>query len=469
MRRGLTLLFVAGALTAVPGASLGGIYAPPPGDALPVWSQDGSRIAFLTSRGGAALASIADDGSDEARMFEEFTFPSLLPDRNDAALSPDWRWVAATQRDGLESALTIQRLDGSGEGTTGLATSGVRPAWSPDSRRVAFVTPDHMLVTVSVDGSDLVRLARGGFDFAWSPDGERIAFVGGRGIHVVDADGEHEKVVGRGPGLDVQPKWSPDGSKIAFVTQLRAGGSSGIGIVGSDGSGRRTYPGPGATSRDSFTWSRNGRAILYVRNVDEGIFRLELDTGRTLRLTSFGGAPALSPDGLRIAFATGGECRDRTGVHVATVTGKRVTRLTNSCRVVGTTHDDVLRGTGLADVLVGFGGHDRLFALASYMGDTLLGGDGNDVLVGDSRDDLLRGGHGADRLAGGRSSDHLVGGRGSDVLHGQRGRDSIYARDGERDVVTCGTNDGGNPERDEVWADRLDRISRDCEIVHRSR
>ncbi len=400
-------------------------------------------------------------------MFEDFTFPSLLPDRNDAALSPDWRWVAATRRDGVESVLTIERLDGSGDATS-LATSGDRPAWSPDSRRVAFGTPDHMLVTVSVDGSDLVRLTRGGFDFAWSPDGERIAFVGGRGIHVVDADGENEKVVGRGPGV-AQPTWSPDGSKIAFVAQRRARGSYGIGVVASDGSGRRTYPGPGGTSRDSFTWTRNGHAILYARNVDEGIFGLELDTGRTLRLTSFGGAPALSPDGLRIAFATGGECRDRTAVHVATVTGKRVTRLTNSCRVLGTRHDDVLRGTGLADVLVGLGGHDRLLALASYMGDTLLGGDGDDVLVGDSRDDVLRGGRGADRLVGGRSSDLLVGGSGVDVLHGQRGRDSIEARDGERDVVTCGTNDGGNPERDEVWADRLDRISHDCEIVHRSR
>ncbi len=54
-----------------------------------------------------------------------------------------------------------------------------------------------------------------------------------------------------------------------------------------------------------------------------------------------------------------------------------------------------------------------------------------------------------------------------DRIAAQAGRDFVHARDGVRDVVLCGTNRGGTPERDEVWADRIDQVARDCEIVHR--
>jgi hypothetical protein len=67
------------------------------------------------------------------------------------------------------------------------------------------------------------------------------------------------------------------------------------------------------------------------------------------------------------------------------------------------------------------------------------------------------------------SGDELSGGRGADRLVAQAGRDRVYARDGERDVISCGTNRGGTPERDEAWVDRADRVASDCEIVHRRR
>jgi len=44
-----------------------------------------------------------------------------------------------------------------------------------------------------------------------------------------------------------------------------------------------------------------------------------------------------------------------------------------------------------------------------------------------------------------------------------RGATLVRTRDGWRDTASCG------PGRDSVWADRFDRVSRDCEIVHRSR
>jgi RTX calcium-binding nonapeptide repeat (4 copies) len=89
----------------------------------------------------------------------------------------------------------------------------------------------------------------------------------------------------------------------------------------------------------------------------------------------------------------------------------------------GTARRDVLRGTPGPDVLRGLGGADVLYGLG-----------GNDVLVG------------------GRGRDRLLGGPGSDV---------VQARDRARDTIACGAG------RDVVYADRADRVARDCERIRR--
>jgi chitodextrinase len=86
---------------------------------------------------------------------------------------------------------------------------------------------------------------------------------------------------------------------------------------------------------------------------------------------------------------------------------------------IGTARPDVLRGTPGPDVLRGLAGADLLYGLG-----------GNDVLVG------------------GSGRDRLLGGAGGDVVH---------ARDGARDTISCGAG------RDLVYADRTDRVARDCE------
>jgi Ca2+-binding RTX toxin-like protein len=91
----------------------------------------------------------------------------------------------------------------------------------------------------------------------------------------------------------------------------------------------------------------------------------------------------------------------------------------------------------------------------------LIGGDGRDVLVGLSGGDTLDGGPGADRLDGGDGADALAGGPGLDLLLGGAGDDRSDARDRHRDGVECG--DG----RDTVIADRVDRVTADCERERR--
>lgn len=439
---------------------------PPPGDTRPIWSPDGGRIAFDTSRGGHALAVAPIDGGIETRLAEGANVVST-------ALSPDWRWVAFTRFEEGNQNLRVVRFDGADERVLATAGFGTRPAWSPDSRKLAFRAADGQLSVVDIESRAVTRIAPGGGSIAWSPSGTDIAFVGGSvddfDIHLVDETGSNLRALVVGAGAQLEPEWSPDGTRIAFLTPTNDGKTIRLGVIRRDGTGLLLYPGPDVSNSDTFAWMPSSDAIVFSRYLSPGLFRLDLDDGKITRLTDWGVTPSPSPDGRRIAFAAGGECRDRNGIYIARSDGKLVRRATNDCRVLGTPGDDRLRGTGLADVILGLRGNDYLSGLSSiYVGDTLRGGDDDDVLSGSIAGDLLRGGAGLDRLFGGLSGDVLYGGSGQDRIAAQAGRDFVHARDGERDLVLCGTNRGGTPERDEAWVDLVD-VVRDCEIVHRGR
>ncbi len=91
-----------------------------------------------------------------------------------------------------------------------------------------------------------------------------------------------------------------------------------------------------------------------------------------------------------------------------------------------------------------------------------IGTAGRDVLRGTPGPDVLRGLGGADLIHGLGGNDVLFAGRGRDRLFAGRGGDQVRARDGARDRISCGAG------RDLVYADRVDRVARDCELVRRS-
>jgi Ca2+-binding RTX toxin-like protein len=75
---------------------------------------------------------------------------------------------------------------------------------------------------------------------------------------------------------------------------------------------------------------------------------------------------------------------------------------------------------------------------------------------------VLVGGPGADLLLGGAGNDRINATAGAgDIVDGGDGRDTIRAVDGARDRIGCGR------QRDRVYADAIDRVARDCEVVAR--
>lgn len=116
-------------------------------------------------------------------------------------------------------------------------------------------------------------------------------------------------------------------------------------------------------------------------------------------------------------------------------------------------------GTVAADVLRGSPGNDLLDGREG--GDRLAGGGGRDVVLGAAGNDRAQGGAGGDLLMGDAGRDRLAGGAGTDILVGGAGPDRLDSRDRERDYLICGRG------RDQVLADRRDRVARDCERVSR--
>lgn len=113
----------------------------------------------------------------------------------------------------------------------------VLPAWSPDGKKIAFMSfrdRNAEIYVMRADGSGQKRLTHNagagntGLDYkpAWSPDGKKIAFTSWRNfnseIYVMNADGSRERNLTRhrgnvnNGGFDDRPAWSPDGKKIAF-------------------------------------------------------------------------------------------------------------------------------------------------------------------------------------------------------------------------------------------------------------
>ncbi|HEY2397181.1 MAG TPA: S41 family peptidase [Rudaea sp.] len=143
---------------------------------------------------------------------------------------------------------------------------------------------------------------------AWSPDGKRIAYIsdasGEEAVWVRDTDGDSAKQLTHAVlGRLYAPRWSPDGKHIAFSDSANrvqvvdvAGGK--VSEIAKDAFG---------LTRD-YVWSARGGYLAYTLNEDNAqgsIFVWSTATGKSVRVTDslFGElSPAFSPDGKFLYF-----------------------------------------------------------------------------------------------------------------------------------------------------------------------
>ena len=189
------------------------------------------------------------------------------------------------------------------------------PAWSPDGRKIAYVSFENAQPSIWVQevftGRREKMTSFKGINGApaWSPDGRYLALTlskdGNPDIFVMDVARRSLRPLTRHWSIDTEPAWSPDGKTIVFTSDR--GGSPQIYRVPVAG---------GEASRVSFegkynaraSYSPDGRVLTMVTRVD-GQYRiatLELAT-RDFRVMSTGRldeSPSFAPNGSMIIYAT---------------------------------------------------------------------------------------------------------------------------------------------------------------------
>ena len=218
------------------------------------------------------------------------------------------------------------------------------------STQIAYISeerrPDNTrlfrLIVSDADGENAQRVAESTQPLlspGWSPDARRLAYVsfegGNSGVYVQTLrTGTRERVSGR-VGVNSSPAFSPDGRMLA-LTLSREAGNLDVHTLDLSTQVLRQLTTDAAIDSEA-TWAPDGRSIYFMSDRGGGpqVYRVGTEAGQRAQRVSFEGAynarPRLSPDGKLIAVVNGENNRYHIGI--VEVASGRLTVLTPNGRL----------------------------------------------------------------------------------------------------------------------------------------
>jgi TolB protein len=209
------------------------------------------------------------------------------------------------------------------------------PSFAPDGTRVVFSKwkdgkPELFFYDIELKVEMSLNVA--GYVPVWSPDGRKIAFLSDKSeLSIYDVESKQVANVGQGFASGSRPTWSPDSAQLAL-----AGGANdtqkGVAIYGIDGKGvRLLFAGEAKNPTWATTIGGTDGGTIVFQAANDGqpsgqwdLYAINAADGKNLRrLTTDGGQfPVFAPDGLRIAFFNKGAIytiyKDGSGLSIAT-------------------------------------------------------------------------------------------------------------------------------------------------------
>jgi TolB protein len=251
-----------------------------------------------------------------AHEISDIIFEKLIGNRGVFATRIAYITVKNTRED--KKAYALQIADADGYNPQILLESPqplLSPAWSPDGKKLAYVSFERKNSAVYVQeiltGSRERVAANRGINSApsWSPDGTRLALTlskdGNTEIYILHLSSKLLQRITTNPAIDTEPAWSRDGDKLAFTSDR--GGSPQIYEIDVRGGSpkRLTFEGPYNT-RPSY--SPDGQSMTLVHG-NNGIYRialLDLHSGflNILTKSRLDESPSFAPNGGIIIYST---------------------------------------------------------------------------------------------------------------------------------------------------------------------
>jgi TolB protein len=270
-----------------------------------------SLTGFRLQTGRADLRRAAHRISD--MIFEELTgFPGVF--------STQIAYISEERRPDNSKLFRLIVSDADGENAQRVAESTqplMSPGWSPDARRLAYVSFEGGNSAVYVQtlrtGVRERVSGRAGVNSSpsFSPDGRVLALTlsrdaGNLDIHTLDLSTQVLRQLTTDAAIDTEATWAPDGRSIYFMSDR--GGGPQVYRVGTEPGGR--------AERISFTGSYSARprlspdgkwiAVVYGQNNTYRIGVIDAGNGELQVLTNgrLDESPSFAPNGAQIIYAT---------------------------------------------------------------------------------------------------------------------------------------------------------------------